>query len=150
MKTITSLIFATAIGFSQSSFASNEQYDEAHALFETHCAACHGASVGGMDSKKRVAPPIGAVRMHYIEVYPDEAGFVQAVSNWVAKQDVSKSLMRGAIHKFNNMPPVSISPENANKIAAYIFAGDLENPEGLEQPIREEHANRGKGKGYNN
>jgi len=63
-----------------------------------------------------VAPPIVAVRMHYIGPYPDKAAFVTAVANWVEKQDASKTLMPGAIRRFNIMPPVAVSREDAEKI----------------------------------
>lgn len=109
-------------------------------LYKTHCSACHG-NTGGVDMQKRVAPPIAAVRMHYIGSYPDRDSFVLAVADWVEKQDESNSLMRGAIRRFNLMPPVSISRGDAEKIASYIFDGDIEKPAGFD-----EHAERMHGK----
>lgn len=112
-------------------------------LYETYCSACHGLT-GGMDMGKRVAPPIVAVRMHYIGFYPDKTSFVTAVVNWVGKQDESKSLMRGAIRRFNIMPPISVSREDAEKIASYIYEGDIEKPAGFDKHFEEEHGkNRG-------
>jgi len=115
-------------------------------LFAANCAVCHGMT-GGMDVNKRIAPPIAAVRSHYIESYSDEDSFVQAVSSWAVKQDENNSLMRGAIRKFKIMPPLNVSKEDAEKIAAYIFAGKLEAPEGLEEHVKKEHGKKGKDKG---
>ena len=61
-------------------------------LFKTHCSSCHGAQ-GGMDMSKRVAPPIAAVRLHYIGSYPDEMSFVDAVANWVEKPDQNNTFI---------------------------------------------------------
>ncbi|MCK4864072.1 MAG: cytochrome c [Gammaproteobacteria bacterium] len=113
-------------------------------LYKDNCASCHGTS-GGMDMSKRVAPPIIAVRMHYIRTYADKDSFVMAVADWVEKQDADNSLMRGAIRRFNIMPPISISRADAEKIAAYIYDGDVEKPEGFQQHFEERH---GKNKKY--
>ncbi len=110
-------------------------------LFDKHCSSCHGLT-GGMDMSKRVAPPIIAVRMHYIGTYSDKASFVMAVANWVEKQDESESLMRGAIRKFNIMPPVSVAREDAEKIAAYIYDGDIEKPAGFEKHFKQRHGKK--------
>ena len=91
---------------------------------------------------KRVAPPIAAVRYHYINIHPDKAPFVTAVTSWLEKQDASKSLMRGAIRRFNIMPPIPVSKDDAQKIANYIYAGDLEKPDGFDKHVEERHGKR--------
>ena len=65
-----------------------------------------------------------------------------AVAQWVEKQDASQSLMRGAIRRFNIMPPISIAREDAEKIAAYIFDGDIEKPAGFDQHFQERHGSQ--------
>ena len=147
MKLIKPVLITTSILLSSISFASNSEHEEGEKLFKTHCASCHGAEAGNMDLSKRVAPPIAAVRMHYIGPYPDESSFVEAVSSWVENQDESKTLMQGAIRRFNIMPPLTIPKEDSRKIASYIYAGDIEEPEGFKQHVEEEHGSRAKGKG---
>ncbi len=143
MKTLKPLLIAASILLSQASFASDKR-EEGEKLFKANCAVCHG-STGGMDMSKRLAPPIAAVRMHYIDTYPDEAGFVSAVSSWVEKQDSNKSLMQGAIQMFKIMPPLSVAKEDAQKIAAYIYAGNIEELEGFKEHVEEEHGKQGMG-----
>jgi cytochrome c len=109
-------------------------------LYKTFCSSCHGLS-GGMDMRQRVAPPIAAVRFHYIGTYPDKTSFVTAITNWVEKQDENKSLMRGAIRRFNIMPPISISREDTQKIASYIYTGNIEKPPGFDKHVEEMHGN---------
>ena len=47
--------------------------------------------------------------------------------------------MRGAIRRFNIMPPVSVSRQHAEKIAAYIYDGNIEKPAGFDQHFQEMH-----------
>ncbi|MCK4676438.1 MAG: cytochrome c [Gammaproteobacteria bacterium] len=137
MRVIKSFLALTIIFVSHLAQADNN-VEQGAQLYKTYCSACHGAQ-GGMDMSKRVAPPIIAVRMHYIGVYSDKASFVTAVADWVEKQDASKTLMRGAIRKFNIMPPVSVSREDAQKIASYIYEGNVESPPGFDKHYEEMH-----------
>jgi cytochrome c2 len=116
MKLPKSALLLALILASQTALASDSNKEnEGEALYKAHCSSCHG-NTGGMDMHKRVAPPIVAVRMHYLGTYPEKDAFVLAVSQWVEKQDASQSLMRGAIRRFNIMPPISIAKEDAEKI----------------------------------
>ena len=116
----------------------NNDVEQGKELYKTYCSACHG-NTGGMDMNQRVAPPIIAVRMHYIGPHPDKASFVTAISNWVEKPNESKSLMFGAVRRFNIMPPVSVAREDAEIIAAYIYEGDIEKPAGFDKHFEEMH-----------
>ena len=120
----------------------SDDVSDGEKLYKTYCSACHG-SQGGMDMNKRVAPPIIAVRMHYLSAYPDKAAFVTAVSSWIERQDASKTLMRGAIRKFKIMPPVSVPRQDAQKIAAYIYEGNVDKPAGFDQHFEEMHGKQG-------
>ena len=137
MKMFSYFTMFLVIILSQAATA-KENHKNGEQLYRAHCSACHG-NTGGMDMSKRVAPPIVAVRMHYIGTYADKDSFVIAVADWVEKQDENNSLMRGAIRRFNIMPPVSISREKAEKIAAYIYDGNIEKPEGFQKHFEERH-----------
>ncbi len=139
ITSVVSLLILTQINFAEENKTGAE-------LYKQSCSVCHG-STGGMDMQKRVAPPIAAVRMHYISTYSDKDSFVQAVSGWVETQDESKSMMPGAIRRFKIMPPISISKPDAEKIAAYIYDGDIDKPEGFEEHVNKRH---GKQKGKKN
>jgi len=136
MQTFLVLAFTIA---SHAVQASND-VEEGGRLYKTYCSACHGTE-GGMDMIKRVAPPIVAVRMHYIGPYPDKTSFVAAVTNWVEVRDASKTLMPGAIRKFNIMPPVSVAREDLQKIAAYIYQGEIDKPAGFDEHVEQQHGN---------
>ncbi len=137
MKTFSLLTILIGMFLIQTANAS-DGHKTGQQLYKDNCASCHGTS-GGMDMNKRVAPPIIAVRMHYIGTYADKDSFVMAVADWVEKQDADNSLMRGAIRRFNIMPPLSISRADAEKIAEYIYEGNVEKPEGFQQHFEERH-----------
>ena len=145
MSNIKTLLVTTILLLSQAAFAGDNKHEEVEKLYNISCAVCHG-STGGMDEGRSIAPPIAAVRMHYIETYSDEDSFVSAVAGWIEKQDESKSLMRGAIRKFKIMPPIAVSKEDAKKIAAYIYDGEIEELEGFKEHIEEGHGKKCKGK----
>ena len=126
---------------SSQALLADSELKQGEVLYTTYCSSCHGLS-GGMDMSQRVAPPIAAVRLHYIDIHPDKAAFVTAVTNWLEKQDENKSLMRGAIRRFNIMPAIQVSKDDAQKIANYIYAGKLEKPEGFDKHVEERHGKR--------
>lgn len=136
-KIFTALIFILT---SQAAQADND-VEQGEKLYKTYCLACHG-NTGGMDMSKRVAPPIIAVRMHYLGPYPDKNEFVAAIVNWLEKPDESKTLMPGAIRKFKLMPPVPVARDAAEKIATYVYAGELESPDGFDKHYEEMHGKR--------
>ena len=117
-------------------------------LYKTYCDACHGMA-GGMDMSKRIAPPIAAVRMHYIGTHSNRESFVAAIGNWLEQPDESKTLMRGAIGRFKLMPPIVVSKDDAEIIAGYIFDGNIAGPAGFKEHVNKMHGKGSMGKGKN-
>jgi mono/diheme cytochrome c family protein len=105
-------------------------------LFEENCAACHG---GDAVESERIAPPIIGVRNHYIARFPDEADFTAAITDWLKQPGKAKSQMPGAISQFGLMPELEIEPEDAQKIAKYIYSGDLEKPGWFDDHAQKQH-----------
>lgn len=140
---ITQLFLTLILSFtSQPGFTAEANVEkEGEELYKKYCSACHG-NTGGMDMSQRLAPPIIAVRMHYIGQYPDKDSFIMVVADWLEKQDESKSLMPGAIRRFDIMPPVYVSREDAEKIAAYIYDGDVEKPAGFDAHVEKMHGKK--------
>ncbi len=122
-----------------------EPNNQGENLYQTHCSACHGVN-GGMDMSKRIAPPIIAVRMHYLKVYSDEMSFVNAITSWVEQPAQENSLMPGAIGRFGMMPKIEVSQADIENIAQYIYQGNVEKPQGFDKHYQEMHGKKGKGK----
>ena len=133
MKIISTIIILL---LSQTVMA-NEQ-SKGQQLFTKNCASCHG-NAGGMDMNKRVAPPVVAVKMHYIKTYSDKDSFVAAVTDWVKKPEKENSLMRGAINRFGLMPTVKVSQQDAEIIAGYIFDAKLSSTKKFNKHFEKHH-----------
>lgn len=140
MKTLSFLLILSAL-LSSHAVMANDKHKQAKQLYKANCASCHGVA-GGMDMNKRVAPPIIGVRMHYISTYADKDSFVMAVADWVESPDASNSLMRGAVRKFKIMPKISISRKDVEKIAAYMYDGNIEKPEGFQKHYEMRHGKK--------
>lgn len=141
MKYTQSFLTIVVLFSSQAIMASETNLEQGKQLYKTYCSACHGAT-GGMDMSKRLAPPIAGVRYHYIGVHPEKAPFVTAITDWLTNQDASRSLMPGAIRKFKLMPPVSVSKEDAEKIALYIYEGKLAKLPGFDAHVEKMHGKK--------
>ena len=139
MKILSIAPFIISLFFTQAAIADDHKMGKQ--LYKSHCASCHGVE-GGMDMSKRKAPPIIAVRMHYIGTYSDKDSFVVAVADWVENRDANNSMMRGALRRFGIMPAVKVTRNQSEKIAAYIFEGDLESPKGFQKHFEERHGKK--------
>lgn len=105
------------------------------ALFQEHCATCH---VKQPDSPRQ-APPIFAVKNHYLPTYADKASFTKAVAAWLKAPAKERSLMPGAIRRFELMPPVEVSDADARKIAEFIYDAKFDVPGWYRQHYRQQH-----------
>jgi len=136
MKIISFMSILSLLLFSHMSTASENKHGKQ--LYLKHCNSCHGVE-HGMDMSKRVAPPVFAVKRHYIGTYADKDSFVMAIADWLETRDVDNSMMRGAVRRFGVMPEVKVSRNEAEKIAEFIFEGDLKSPVGFQQHYEEMH-----------
>ena len=138
MYVLKTVIAVSVIFFAVTIFAEETRNSQGPKLFDQHCKVCHGLN-GGMNMKKRIAPPIAGVRMHYLSVHKDKDAFVNAITSWLEKPDASKTLMPGAIRHFNLMPPISVPKADAKTIAEYIFEGNIETPAGYKEHYQQNH-----------
>lgn len=124
MKLITSLLLsglAVSTAFSEPA-ATDPLYELGKTKFEQICIACHKYERG----PAMIAPPAFAIQMHYNDTFgDDEAGFRKAVVQWVKTPDKEKTLMPGAVRKFNLMPPLPLPDADLDAIAAYLFRADF-------------------------
>ena len=109
------------------------------AMYESVCVVCHQpkkagqkhgggqgeGKEGGHKAKKghtnRLAPPMGMVKKHYIEAYPERDVFVEKVAAWVAAPNKDAAMLGHAVERFGLMAPQGIDEASRRQIAEYIY-----------------------------
>ena len=120
--------------------AKNTQQHEGKKLMENKCYVCHSPSASHDD---RIAPPMIAIKKHYISSKTTKEEFIKSIQNFINNPTKEASKMRGAVKRFGVMPKQAFAADDIKKIAEYIFDNDIEEPEWFESHFNEE---RGKGK----
>ena len=110
-------------------------------LYSQNCLSCHG---GGKAMGERIAPPIVAVKNHYIKKHTEKDAFVNAIVKWVPNPSKERSLMPGAVRKFNLMPALPFSNEDLVAIAEFIFDESMEKPGWYDKHYEAEHGTKKK------
>lgn len=112
-------------------------------LLEANCFSCHSPNAGHED---RIAPPMEAVKRHYITENTTQEEFVEALTRFVENPSEDLSRMPGAIRRFGLMPKMNFSQEQLQAIAHYIYQTELEAPDWFEkhyQAERKRHRKHG-------
>jgi hypothetical protein len=112
-------------------------------LMENNCYICHNPTAS---EDERIAPPMIAVKKHYIDESTTKEDFINEITEWVRKPSEEKSKMPGAVRRFNLMPYQFFPEEDVIKIANYIYDYEIEEPEWFEDHFQQGHG-KGKGKG---
>ena len=115
-------------------------------LMETNCYACHSPSASHDD---RIAPPMIAIKKHYINDETTKEEFIAAMQTWIKNPIEDDAKMFGAVNRFGVMPKTPYSEETIKQIADYMFDFDIEQPEWFEAHFNQEKGKRnGQGMGY--
>lgn len=108
---------------------------EGFSLLESNCFSCHSPNAS-MES--RIAPPMIAIKKHYINESTTEEAFTRDLKAFLNKPTEENSKMPGAIERFGLMPLMNFSEAEIGKIAHYIFNTELEKPDWFEKHYQEE------------
>lgn len=112
-------------------------------LMETYCYACHNPTTSHDD---RIAPPMIAVKKHYISDDTTKEQFILDIQNWIKEPNEEKSRMPGAIRNFGLMPYAPFPEETIAQISDYMYDYNIDQPEWFEVHFNKERGN-GMGKG---
>ena len=113
-------------------------------LMETNCYVCHNPKTAEADI---IAPPMVAVKMHYISEETTKENFIEDMVAWSKKPSQETSKMPGAVKKFGLMP-YQFFPENTIKqIAEYIYDNDIDEPEWFAEHYSKMHGDGPRMKG---
>lgn len=104
-------------------------------LMETKCYVCHNPST---DHDSRIAPPMVAVKSHYLGDHTTKEEFVSTMWNFVKEPSKDKAKMKGAVRRFGVMPYQPFNEEEIKLISEYIYDYKIEEPEWFKEHIEEE------------
>ena len=98
---------------------------EGRQKFEMFCMTCHfyKPKPGNM-----LAPPVFAIRSHYLQTHANEKEFREAITAYASSPSEEKSLMPGAIMRFKIMPPIPVGTENLKAITHFLYHTDFSRP----------------------
>ncbi len=116
-------------------------------IMESKCYVCHNPST---DHDSRIAPPMVAIKSHYLSNDTSKEEFTNAVWSFVKQPSKDKTKMRGAVKRFGVMPYQPFSEEDIKLISDYMYDFKIDEPEWFKEHIEEEsngkmkHRNSGK------
>ncbi|WP_370391675.1 DUF3365 domain-containing protein [uncultured Winogradskyella sp.] len=118
------------------------------ALMEKNCYLCHSPTAS---HDSRIAPPMIAVKKHYIDESTTKEDFIKDMQEWIKNPVEANAKMPGAVRRFGVMPKAYYPEETIEQIADYIYDNDIEQPEWFEEHMNDKgkmhKGKKGKGKG---
>ena len=99
-------------------------------LMETNCYVCHNPTE---NHENRIAPPMIAVKKHYITSKTTKEEFKVALQSWVENPTKEKAKMFGAVKRFGVMPKTPFPKKTIDLIADYMFDNDIDQPEWFDE-----------------
>ena len=109
-------------------------------LMEMQCYICHNPKTA---EQNRIAPPMIAIKNHYLTKGISKEDFIKDIQNFVKNPTAENSKMPGAVKKFGLMPKQYYSDKTIREIADYLYDNDVEKPKDYD----ENHGKKGQGKG---
>lgn len=95
-------------------------------LLETNCYVCHSPILG---EEGRIAPPMIAIKKHYISEDTTKDEFIESIQNWIKNPNEDDAKMYGAVRRFGVMPNTPFPEDTIEKIADYMFENEIDQPE---------------------
>ncbi len=88
---------------------------------------CHLEAPRFSKRASMIAPPMIRVQEHYNSIYPDQEDFVKAIKAFVKSPSEAKTLMPGAIRKFDIMTQLPYDDAELEQIAEVLHETDFGN-----------------------
>ncbi|MEH6537206.1 MAG: c-type cytochrome [Psychroserpens sp.] len=102
-------------------------------LMEINCYVCHSPSA---NHDNRLAPPMIAIKKHYISSDTSKEEFINTVQDWIKNPSEENAKMFGAVRRFDVMPKTPFPEETIEQIADYMFDNNIEQPEWFEDHFK--------------
>jgi cytochrome c553 len=102
---------------------------------EAACFGCHSADASLQD---RVAPPMYAIKKHYVDGRTTYTEFREQLGHFVNNPSSANARMPGAIERFGLMPMLGVGETMLDEVAYYVFHTPLERPGWFAEHYRSE------------
>ena len=99
--------------------------EKGYLLMKQKCYICHFEKPDPSKKDQMIAPPMLRVQEHYKPTFPTKADFVDAVVAIVKNPSLEKTLMPGAVKKFNLMPKLIYDEAELQLIAETMYDYDF-------------------------
>ncbi len=123
--------------YAKNSEITKDQTHPGKKLMETNCYICHNATTS---EANRIAPPMIAIKMRYINGNTTKKQFIASMKNWIKNPIEGNVKMYGAVKRFGIMQNLPYPEDVIEQIADYMFDNDIDQPEWFK-----EHYNQNKG-----
>ncbi|CAM4209071.1 DUF3365 domain-containing protein [Zobellia roscoffensis] len=131
---------ATTVSSDDVEVKQNTNVSKVHAgqvILERECYLCHDPKTNMAD---RIAPPMEAIKRHYIDSTVSQKEFTEALIKWI--NDPETETKMPVVHgEFGPMPYLPSRDESLTQIADYIYNNELERPEGFDEYFKLGHTN---------
>jgi nitrate reductase cytochrome c-type subunit len=108
-------------------------------IMETECYLCHNPKASEVSM---IAPPMVAIKKHYIDSTTTKEQFIKAMVDWINDPKEEKSKMPDALDRFGIMPYQPYPEETINLIAEYMYDYEIAQPEWFDEHFQREHGKR--------
>ena len=105
------------------------------AVYERYCLACHKYD----RSQPMLAPPIFAVKDHYLRRFADPEALKVAMIRYITSGEKREILMPGAVQKFGEMPVLPYPEEALSEIIDFVLETDFSKPDWYDAHFKAEH-----------
>lgn len=99
--------------------------DRGYELMTQKCFICHLPKPDPSKREQMIAPPMVQVQEHYKPTYPEKEDFINAMVAFIQEPSEEKTLMPGAVRKFNLMPKLLYEESELRLIAETIYEQDF-------------------------
>ena len=123
---------------------SEDEAQEAKTLMTNLCYTCHNPETA---HENRIAPPMIAIKMHYLRDTKTEKEFIAALWDFVEKPSQEKVKLKGAVKKYGLMPYQPYDKDDIEAIAAYMYNFKLEKPSWFDSHMKDRNQKPFKQKG---
>jgi hypothetical protein len=112
-------------------------------LMSEKCFACHLPKPNPAKKHQMIAPPMLRIQEHYKPAFPNKAEFIKATIDFINNPSKEKTLMPGAVKKFNLMPKLIYDEKELHLILETLYDIDFGKAPKMEMGIEGMQLNNG-------